>query len=329
MPVMFSVIIVNYNGGSYIQSALDSLKQQTLNDFEVILIDNASSDQSADNLDFSGLPSARFMPQDENHGFARGNNIAARAASGEWLALLNPDAEAAPDWLQSVADGIRRHPGVGVFASAQYELHDRRTLDGAGDAYLVFGIPWRGGFGLPATCLPEEGECFSPCGAAAIYRRDLFMAHGGFDERFFCYCEDVDLGFRMQLSGEKCIFLPKAFIEHAGSGTSGRDSYFTAFHGNRNRTWTYLKNMPLPMLFLTLPGHLAIIAYIYLRNRRDLGHSGMIDGVKQGFRHGFSIRRSKDWRGPTYPKHWGRWLRSMAWWPWIIGSRRPLVRPLR
>jgi len=325
----FSVIIVNHNGGDYIRGALNSLRKQTFRDFEVILLDNASTDGSAEGIDQSGLPHFCLLSSSQNLGFAGGNNKAVAHARGEWLALLNPDAEAAPDWLETVARAIREHSDTGVFASAQYDLHDPDRLDGAGDAYLAFGIPWRGGFGLPATHVPGKGECFSPCGASAIYRRDLFRAHDGFDERFFCYCEDVDLGFRMQLAGERCIFLADAIVYHAGSGISGGESYFTVFHGNRNRTWTYLKNMPLLLLFVTLPGHVAIVAYIYVRNRKGLKHSGMLDGVKAGFREGWALRRSKDWRGLRFPKRPLQWLRSMAWWPWIISGRRPLIRKLR
>ena len=202
----FSVLIVNYNAGDLLQDAINSLKTQSFTDFEVVLVDNDSSDGSIDNLNVSGLPAIRVMRAKENHGFARGNNIAADAATGEWLALLNPDAIAAPDWLAQIKRATERHQDCRVFACGQINMDEPELLDGAGDAYFAFGIPWRGGFEHPVSELPKKDSlCFSPCGASAVYKRDLFVSIGGFDERFFCYCEDVDLGMRLQLSDEKCV----------------------------------------------------------------------------------------------------------------------------
>lgn len=261
----FSVLIVNFNGGAYVQGALDSLKAQTHRSFEVILLDNASEDGSVDALDTSGLPAFRLMRESDNHGFARGNNLAAAEATGRWLALLNPDAAARPDWLAEVLAGTERHPGVTSFASTQLWMHDETKLDGAGDNYLLFGIPWRGGYHRSVTELPGEGTCFSPCGASAVYHRKTFIAAGGFDERLFCYCEDVDLGFRLRLEGGTCVFLPRAVVSHAGGGLSGKVSGFAVRYGTRNRLRVYLKCMPMPLLIATLPGHIAFTLAILLR----------------------------------------------------------------
>lgn len=261
----FSVLIVNYNSGHHVQAALRSLAAQTFRDFEVILIDNASTDGSVDAPETSGLPDFHLIRETENLGFAAGNNRAAELARGEWLVLLNPDAIANSDWLEAVLAGIGRHRDTVSFACAQYAADDPDLLDGAGDNYLVFGIPWRGGYRQPASQLPKEGECFSPCGASAVIRTDVFRAHGGFDERLFCYCEDVDLGYRMRLVGQRTIFLPQAIIRHVGGGVSDQISGFAIFHGTRNRLWIYLKNTPLALLWWTLPVHLALTVLILLR----------------------------------------------------------------
>ena len=280
----FSVLIVNYNGGAYVQGALDSLKRQTHRSFEVILLDNASADGSVDTLDTGGLPAFTLMRESENHGFARGNNLAAAQARGKWLALLNPDAAARPDWLAQVLAGTYRHPGVTSFACTQLWMHDETKLDGAGDNYLLFGIPWRGGFHRPSTEVPAEGTCFSPCGASAVYHRETFAAAGGFDERLFCFCEDVELGFRLRLEGGTCVFLPDAVVSHAGGGLSDKVSGFAVRYGTRNRLWVYLKCMPLPLLILTLPGHMALTAAILLRGlstgRFDDAIKGLADAVR-------------------------------------------------
>lgn len=325
----FSVLIVSYNSGDYLQKALDSLAGQTFRNFEIIVLDNASEDDAVDRLDLSGLDNVRIMQESENHGFARGNNLAAAQARGDWLVLLNPDAAAHPDWLSEIAEGIARHPDTRAFACTQFNMDDPAKLDGAGDAYLIFGFPWRGGFQNPVSNLPDEGYCFSPCGASAVFERALFEEIGGFDERFFCYCEDVDIGFRLQMAGERCVFLPRAAVDHKGSGITGQDSYFTTFHGNRNRLWTYVKNMPLPLLFVTFPAHLAILAYIYFRNRPRFRHTGMADGLRAGFKSAWSMRRKGPYKSRSWPVSWRILLSSMAWNPFVIRHFPPRVRAMR
>ncbi len=318
----FSVLIVNYNAGELLQSAINSLKNQTFRDFEVIIVDNDSQDDSAENLDIEGVPKIRVLRENQNHGFARGNNLAAQAANGKWLALLNPDATADDDWLAQIYAATARHESCRVFACSQINMDEPGLLDGAGDAYFAFGIPWRGGFEHPISELPsKDSHCFSPCGASAIYERDLFLEIGGFDERFFCYCEDIDLGIRLQLSGEKCVFLPDAVIHHKGSATSGRYSYFTMYHGFRNRTWAYIKNMPLAFLVVTLPGHLALMAYNYLNNLGNADVKGMRQGMWDGLKDGWALRRKGDYRvRPTRKTVWNL-MQSMSWNPVRLSSR--------
>lgn len=329
MPTpIFSVIIVNYNAGEYLQRALDSLKAQTFRDFEVILVDNDSQDAPVGDLDTAGLPDFSMMAETENHGFARGNNLAAQRAKGEWLALLNPDAEAAPDWLETLRAAQARHPDVKVFASSQIATENESILDGAGDAYLAFGFPWRGGFGLSRSLMPEEGLCFAPCGASAVFRRDLFMDLHGFDERFFCYCEDVDIGYRAQLAGEPCVFVPSAQIKHAGSAISGRHSDFSMYHGTRNRLWVYAKCTPALLLLPTLPVHIAITVYLLARSRK-IGKTGIIwRALKDGVKGVGKIREPGPWSPPKRRTGLLQLSRAFAWNPFRMSRRLPHVRPL-
>lgn len=318
----FSVLIVNYNAGDLLQAAIDSLKNQTFKDFEVVVVDNSSQDQSAANLNTDGLSHIRVLREKQNHGFARGNNLAAQAANGKWLALLNPDATADENWLEQIHAATARHKSCRVFACSQINMDEPELLDGAGDAYFAFGIPWRGGFEHPISELPSKDSlCFSPCGASAIYERELFLEIGGFDERFFCYCEDVDLGMRLQLSEEKCVFLPNAIIHHKGSATSGRYSYFTMYHGFRNRTWAYLKNMPLTVLLLTLPGHVALMMYIYLRNKGHANLRGMRRGMWHGLKDGWALRWQSEYKVKHSAKATWNLVRSMAWNPALLSNR--------
>jgi N-acetylglucosaminyl-diphospho-decaprenol L-rhamnosyltransferase len=251
-----TVVVVNYNGADYLRGCLASLARQTFTDFETIVIDNASSDDSLSRI-VEQPPRTTILRQDTNLGFAGGNNVGARAGRGRWLALLNPDAEASPDWLAAMMRAVERRPTHRMIACLQISLHEPDKLDGAGDCYLAYGYAWRGGFGHPLANAPEAGECFAPCGAAALYPRELFLESGGFDERYFCYHEDVDIAFRLRLRGERCQYVPDAVVRHAGSGITGRSSAFAVFHGVRNGVWTYIKNMPGGLLLLTSPVWLA------------------------------------------------------------------------
>ena len=279
------VVIVNWNGGSLINECLTHLSKQTRMPDEVIIVDNASTDGSADALDLSSFAKAKVAKLDENVGFARANNIAAAQTTCDWLALLNPDTRAKPNWLQALEDAAQRHPDTSMFASVQIDAGRHDLLDGAGDCYFGAGIPWRGGFGSQVADCPPEGECFSPCGAAAFFRRDQFISAGGFEESYFCYCEDVDLGFRLRLQGERCLLAPNAIVYHHGSAITGRYSDFTVRLGTRNRLTTYLTNMPPLALLLTLPAHLMATFSLYLLalgqpKARSMRH-GFWEGLKR------------------------------------------------
>lgn len=263
-PPTITVIIVAYNSGAFLQPCIDALARQSFTDFEAVIVDNASTDGAVDAL---ALPDDRFRIDrpGANLGFAAANNRIARSVSSPWIALLNPDTQAAPDWLQALLDGARDWPECPAFGSTQLRLDEPDVLDGAGDVWFAGGVAWRALEGRPASDNPPDGETFAPCGAAAFYDRARFVELGGFDERFFCYCEDVDYGFRVRLTGQSCIQLSRAIVYHAGSGTTGRHSEFTLLHGHRNRIWVFFKNTPLWLLAVLTPVHLAINLYLYLR----------------------------------------------------------------
>ncbi|KCZ87594.1 glycosyltransferase family 2 protein [Hyphomonas johnsonii] len=321
----FSIIIVNFNGGEYVQQALDSLARQTIRDFEVLLVDNGSTDGSANHLRTDGLPAFTLMAESHNHGFAAGTNLAAAKATGDWIVCLNPDAIAAASWLEEIVAGQARYPNVRMFASAQLDAADPRVLDGAGDAYLIFGMPWRGGFGRAASELPGEGECFSPCGASAVFDRRLFLEHGGFDEEFFCFCEDVDLGFRLRLAGENCMFLPRAVVHHVGGGLAGRASDFSIYHGSRNRVWTYAKNMPSTAFWITLPGHVALSLYLLARGIMTGRVRQTWRGMRDGLLGAARMRRNGRALRQQSVSSW-QLVRTMVWNPFRMSQRKVHVR---
>jgi GT2 family glycosyltransferase len=262
-----SVLIVNFNSGPWLERCLSALGRQTMADFHAVVLDNASSDDSlARARAASGDPRIRFESSRENVGFAAGNNAAAALARAPLIATLNPDAVPAPDWLERLLAAAAAHPEVAMFGSTQRAAVDPQRFDGIGDAYLALGLPWRAGFGRAARALPPRFATFAPCAAAALYRRDGFTALGGFDARYFCYVEDVDLAFRWRLMGGRALQVSDAVVDHAGGASAaGAASGFAAYHGMRNLIWTFVKNMPGPLFWPLLPGHVALVALLMLR----------------------------------------------------------------
>lgn len=276
-----TVIIVNWNGERFLDR-LSALPLQTVAPHEIILVDNASSDASLDIV--RRFPSVRLLAQNENLGFARGNNLAieAAAAESEWIALLNPDAFPEPHWLEALLSAARDYPAFDVFGSKLVDANDSAVLDGAGDVYHVSGLVWRMGHGAPVSSFSEQArEVFSPCAAAALYRRSTLLEMGGFDEDYFCYLEDVDLGFRLRLAGYRCLYVPSSVAHHVGSGTTGGPhNDFAVYHGHRNLVWTYVKDMPGVLLWAFLPLHLVMnLATLVVFTLR--GQSGVVLRAKR------------------------------------------------
>ena len=252
------VVIVNKNAGAHLAQVLVSLGRQTATPDRVIVIDNASDDGSVDGLE-ERFPAVELVRSVENLGFAAANNLAVEmCADCELVALLNPDAFPEPAWLETLLRAAAENPGHGFFGSRMVLAADPGVLDGTGDEYHVSGVAWRRDQGAPAAVVRGQDETFSACAAAALYRRDAFVAVGGFDESFFCYYEDTDLAFRLRLAGHRCLHVPGAVVRHVGSATTGLLSSFTIYHSTRNQVWAYAKNMPGALAWLYLPQHLLV-----------------------------------------------------------------------
>lgn len=251
-----AVIIVNFNSGPFLRRCLDALDRQTFRAFRTVVVDNASSDGSADGIE-ERHPGVTLVRAGANLGFAAGNNLGLQHAGAvEWIALLNPDAYAAPDWLErfiAAATGS----AFGFFGCRMRLADSPEILDGTGDIYHVSGVAWRRDHGVRASeGVKDAGEIFAPCAAAALYRRADLEAVGGFDPGYFCYFEDVDLAFRLRLRGLRCAYVPDAVVDHVSSGITGKGSDFSVYHGHRNMVWTYVKDMPALLFWQYLPLHL-------------------------------------------------------------------------
>jgi GT2 family glycosyltransferase len=324
-----SVCVIAYNSGPTLATCLERLGAQSFRDFEAIVIDNASPDPGDAEI-AAGFPWMRLVRNAENLGFAGAGNQAARLARGRWLVLLNPDAFAEPDWLAELAAAAARHPKVAAFTSRQMIEGEPGMLDGLGDVMSITGIPYRGGYLNRDDGQAVEGEVFSPCGAAMMIDRALFLRLGGFDEDFFCYGEDVDLGYRLQLAGEPTLLVPTAVIHHVGSAsTGGRKSEFAVFHGTRNRFWVLFKNTPALLLPLVVPLHLMALVLIYLR-KENRPHAALIwRAVKAAFAGAPKMFRSRAAVQKLRRASLGQVAAAMTWNPRDLSGRRPVIRPLR
>ncbi|MFQ5467049.1 MAG: glycosyltransferase family 2 protein [Kiloniellaceae bacterium] len=321
------VIVVAYDSGAHLGRCVAALARQSWRDFEAVIFDNASRDGALDAL--GPLPEGfHIVRSKRNLGFAGGNNRAATETRAPWIATLNPDAFPEPDWLARLMAATARYPDVDMFGSTQLLADDPSRLDGAGDVYHASGIHWRGLHGQPAALLPPEGEVFAPCAAAALYRARAFHAHGGFDERFFCFSEDMDLAFRIRLAGGRCIQVADALVHHVGSSSTGRGSAFSVRYGVRNRLWAFVKNMPGPLLWPLLPVHIAAnlvaLAVAVARGRGRHAWQGLREAV---------IGIGPIWRARRELRHQRRvsaWriARVIAWSPFAPFRRAAHVLPV-
>lgn len=267
-PPAVSVIIVNWNGARFLPRCLASLTIQNFSNFEVILVDNNSTDNSWLNLqDKWPQLQLRVERLDENKGFAAANNIGGQMARGHWLALLNADAFPTSTWLENLVRAAQTQTRYSFFASRILQADRPELIDGLGDVYHISGLAWRRYHNCPATGLGLTAEeVFSPCAAAAMYTREDFNSVAGFDQRFGSYHEDVDLGFRLRLRGQRCLYVPEAVVYHVGSASVGPRSDFVVYHGHRNLVWCFVQNMPGPLFWRSLPAHLVanlLFAFFY------------------------------------------------------------------
>jgi GT2 family glycosyltransferase len=281
-----TIIIVNWNSKNWLKLCLLGIAAQTLSPQRVLVLDNASTDQSLDGIE-EILPYVEIICATKNFGFAKANNIALKSIGNtQWTVLLNPDAVPEPDWLKNLMHAAQAYPEYSFFACKMLDATDLSKLDGTGDAYHTSGHAWRQGFGRNLTRGEETvKECFSTCAAAAMYRTDIIQQAGGFDERFFCYFEDVDLGFRLQLLGYRCLYVPTAVVAHAGSAMTGKRSDFSVYYGHRNMIWTYCKNMPRLLFWFYLPQHILMnivgIFVLFLRGQGAIALQAKYDAIKR------------------------------------------------
>jgi GT2 family glycosyltransferase len=249
LEMKVDILIVNYNGRKFLAECIDSLRSQVLRPERVVVVENASTDESLEFLK-ARYPEVVVLAQERNLGFAEGNNrgIDWIFANGnpDAVALLNNDTKVDSNWLASLARALDSDAGLGAVASRMVYASDPDRINNAGDMPLWDGTGVARGRHQPAACFGEDAEVFGACAGAALYRaralKEAAMEGAVFDPDYFAYNEDVDLSWRLQKRGWRCRFAADAIVHHHHSGTIGRFSTWILFQGERNRCWTLLKN---------------------------------------------------------------------------------------
>lgn len=280
---MISIIIPNYNGKKYLRDCLDAINKIEKLNIEVIVIDNASQDD-----DFQWINQYKnlyFKQLDKNYGFSRAVNEGIRLAKGEYVLLLNNDTVIERDFVQELVKTIDKDRKIFSVSSKMIAYHNRELIDDAGDEYNLLGWTKKRGDGQSVQGFTTERRVFSACAGAALYRKSIFDEIGYFDERFFAYMEDVDIGYRANIYGYKNIYCPEAKVYHIGSATSGsRYNDFKVRLAARNNVYVAYKNMPCVQLIFNMPflvmGYL--IKYLFF-TKKGLGkiyRAGLFEGIK-------------------------------------------------
>lgn len=248
-----SVVIPNYNGEKFLPDCLNALKGQSMADFELIVADNGSKDESV-RIVSECFPSAKIIRLDKNYGFSKAVNEGIRSAKAPFVILLNNDTRVESDFIRALYDAINSDDRIFSVSAKMLQMHAPKLIDSAGDMYCCLGWAYARGKDRPADLYVRRSEVFSACAGAAIYRKSVFNVIGYFDEKHFAYLEDVDLGYRARINGYLNVYEPAALVYHAGSGMSGsRYNSFKISLSSRNNVYVVYKNMPLLQLIINLP----------------------------------------------------------------------------
>jgi len=279
---MISIVIVNYNGKHFLENCLYSLSTQTYKDYEVVIVDNASSDGSVAYIQHY-YPWVKLIQSEFNSGFAGGVNQGIKNSKGKYILTLNNDTTIHTQFLEKMLECIESEDKVGSCASKM--VYPDGRINSTGICVSRSGAAWdRGMLEHDENQYDEIEEIFGPCAGAALYRKEMLEEIGLFDKDFFLYFEDVDIAFRAQLAGWKCLYTPYAKVTHIHGGTAGVGSDIAIYYGNRNILWCAIKNFPLKLLLISLPWivgrNIAIIPYYALNGKGSIILKAKISALK-------------------------------------------------
>lgn len=303
MTPLVSIIIVNYNGRHFLNACLESVHAQSFQDFEIILVDNGSTDGSVEFVRDS-FPEVKVIALDENIGFAGANREGLKSASGRYVMLLNNDAETERDCIRDLVGAMERNPAVGIAASKMI-VDGLTTIDSAGDGFATNLKGFKRGEGRSSDLYAHEEYVFGACAGAAMYRRTMLDEIGFLDEDFFLIHEDADLNFRAQLAGWKVLYVPTAVVRHKVRSSIGLMSDTAIYYTLRNCEFVRIKNVPLALFMRCLPGFLAGTVAdflyfavrhrklnLYLKAKRDV--LGSMKCMREKRRKIMAVRKADD-----------------------------------
>lgn len=281
MQIRTTVIIPNYNGLKFMEDCLASLEKQTVRDFKLLVVDNGSTDGSAEWLKEQQIPTI-FL--ETNTGFSGAVNVGIRAADTPYVILLNNDTTVDSRYVEMLEKAIGKSEKIFSVSPQVIQMYHPELMDDAGDMYSVLGWAYQRGVGQPVGRYERPVKVFSACAAAAIYRRKVFEEMGDFDEMHFAYLEDIDVGYRAKLYGYENVYCPYAKVLHVGSGTSGsKYNSFKVKLAARNNVYLNYKNMPALQILINLPFLAAgtVVKYLFFV-KKGFGKD-YLDGLKEGF----------------------------------------------
>ncbi|MCS7025818.1 MAG: glycosyltransferase family 2 protein [Bryobacteraceae bacterium] len=243
-----TVVIPTLRAGPLLEDCIWSVMRQTRSDFRIVVVDNSGQRLVRQMKDLP--PSVELIENPQNVGYGAAINQAWRATDTPFVAALNDDAVASPEWLQELILPMEKDQRIGMCAS-QILLAGKGVLDSAGMLLSSDGSSKQRGHGQPPSEFASGQAVLFPSGCAALYRRTMLEELDGFDESFFLYCEETDLGLRATWAGWKCAYAPGAVVEHRYSATAGASSPLKAYYVERNRLFVVIKNFPGTMLWRT------------------------------------------------------------------------------
>jgi GT2 family glycosyltransferase len=283
---LISIIILNWNGSDCIGECIESVDKTTYKNIEIIVVDNASTDGSAQMVQIK-YPRVKLLYLKENIGFAAGNNRGFLAAQGKYVATLNNDVVVEPEWLNQPVELLENDSAVGIIACRQMNYYNHEKMD------CLYSYPLRSllfqpmGSGKtfsPASLYSSPGYVIGAGGASAIYRKKLLDSLSGFDERYFSFHEESDLCLRAFLSNWKCIYAPAAVVHHRVSFSFNRIKRQFAFYHERNRIWFIYKFYPFSFILRNalwiLIMELRVFRVFVIKRKSG---TAFFNGILQGF----------------------------------------------
>ena len=279
-----TIVIPNYNGKHFMEPCLASLREQTCQDYKVLVVDNASTDGSLEYMK-EHYPKIEVIALDKNYGFSKAVNVGIQHSTTPYVILLNNDTTVDPHYVEEMIKAIERSPRIFSVSSKMIQMYHPELIDSAGDLYTLLGWGVCRGTGRPVSNYTEADEIFTACAGAAIYRRSAFGKIGYFDENHFAYLEDIDVGYRAKIYGYKNTYCPTALVYHVGSGTSGsKYNSFKVKLSSRNNIYLNYKNMPILQLILNflplLTGYIVKYAFFIKKGFGKDYKEGIIEGLQ-------------------------------------------------